>query len=107
MQDCRLDLLFSGNTGTASLHLKHLKEDCLDIVFWRTDDERNVVRKDQIVVGNVRQASKDVRRGRGVSLPPVPESTTTSLGSISSIVGSLCLNDCSGNGKCDSGNTYV
>ena len=102
-----MDLLFSGNTGAAALHLEHLKEDCLDNTFWRNEDDINVVRKDKTVVGNIRQPSIDARRGRGVSLSPILESTTPSLSSISSVTGSLCLNDCSGNGRCDSGKSYI
>ena len=106
VQDCRLDLLFSGNAGTASLHMKHLQEDCLNNIESRNGDEHNLVRKEEINNGNLRLPKSDARRGRGVVLSSIPETTRSSLLSISNIADSLCLNDCSGNGKCDSGNTY-
>ena len=105
VQDCRLDLLFSGNAGTASLHLKHLQEDCLDKISSIEGDEENLVRKD---IANIRPFSNnDARRGRGVSLLPIAETTTSSLVAISNIADSLCLNDRSGNGDCESGKQGV
>ena len=101
VQDCRLDLLFSGNAGTASLHLKHLQEDCLDKISFIENDEENLVRKD--ISNNRPFSNNDARRGRGVSLLPITETTTSSLVAISNIADSLCLNDCSGNGDCESG----
>ena len=95
--------MFSGNAGTASLHLKHLKEDCLDNISGINDDNQNVVKKEGIGFGNSRVSNTDVRRGRGVSLSPVPETTSSTLETVSKIADSLCLHDCSGNGNCDSG----
>jgi hypothetical protein len=105
VQDCRLDLLFSGNAGTASLHLKHLKEDCLDNISERND--QNVVKQAQIGFGSSKLSNLDVRTGRGVSLFPVPETTSSTLVTASKIADSLCLHDCSGNGNCDSGITSI
>ena len=99
-----MDLLFSGNAQTASLHLKHLKEDCLDYIIRTNEDGNNIVRNERIVTGNIRQPSSDARRGRGVSLSSLSESTPTNVEGVISIAGSLCLNDCTGRGRCDSGN---
>ena len=104
MQDCRLDLLFSGNAGTASLHLKHLKEDCLDNISLRTDDDQNIIQKDPNIFNG---RFVDARRGRGVSLSSTPQTTSRTLISASSVADSLCLHDCSGNGKCDSGKNTI
>ena len=83
------------------MHLKHLQEDCLDKISSIESDEENLVRKD---IANIRPFSNnDARRGRGVSLLPIAETTTSSLVAISNIADSLCLNDCSGNGDCESG----
>ena len=103
MQDCRLDLLFSGNAGTASLHLKHLKEDCLDNISLRTDDDQNIIQKDPNIFNG---RFVDARRGRGVSLSSTPQTTSRTLISASSVADSLCLHDCSGNGKCDAGKNF-
>ena len=61
------------------------------------------MKKEEIGFGSIRLPNVDVRRGRGVSLSPVPETTTSSVVTISDIADSLCLHDCSGNGNCDSG----
>ena len=84
--------------------MKHLQEDCLNNIESRNGDEHNLVRKEEINNGNLRLPKSDARRGRGVVLSSIPETTRSSLLSISNIADSLCLNDCSGNGKCDSGN---
>ena len=94
--------MFSGNAGTASLHLKHLKEDCLDHISLRSDDDQNVIKNEPNIL-NGRFVNVDARRGRGVRLSSIPETTTRSLILGSSVADSLCLHDCSGNGKCDSG----
>ena len=102
VQDCHLDLLFSGNAGTASLHLKHLKEDCLNNISLKNGDDENKIIKEQNAL-NGRFSNTDARRGRGVSLSGVSETTSSSLVPVSSVVDSLCIHDCSGNGNCDSG----
>ena len=83
------------------MHLKHLQEDCLDKISSIENDEENLVRKD--ISNNRPFSNNDARRGRGVSLLPLTETTTSSLVAISNIADSLCLNDCSGNGDCESG----
>ena len=99
-----MDLLFSGNAQTASLHLKHLKEDCLDYIISTNEEGKNIIRDERIVTENIRQPSSDARRGRGVSLSSLSESTPTNAGGVVRIADSLCLNDCTGRGRCDSGN---
>ena len=119
MEDCRLDLLFSGNPRTASLHLQHLKEDCLEELFSSTsssvEDEGGNIIEGSVqtaganINGGFRKLNSDVRRGRGVSLLRPPTATPTATGlqekRPTSIATSLCLNDCSLNGNCGNSGT--